>query len=283
MTATAALTINCKGRLLSLEEAKVMAILNVTPDSFYDGGQHHLHETAVAKALQYLSEGAAIIDIGGQSTRPGAERVSEAEELQRVIPVIELLLKAAPDTLIAVDTYRAAVAKTAVEAGACMVNDISAGTLDSMLLPTVAQLQVPYVLMHMQGTPETMQLAPDYDNVVTAVYDFFSKQVAALKEMGITDIILDPGFGFGKTVAHNYQLVAALPLFTKLGFPLLAGISRKSMITKVLNITPAEALNGSTVLHTIALQNGAKLLRVHDVKPALEAIRLVQIYQDAVY
>ncbi len=268
-------SINCKGQLLELSRPVVMGILNVTPDSFYDGGKSTDAASLLLQAEKMLSEGASMLDIGGMSSRPGAMEVSEAEELDRVIPVIEETFKNFPGTIISVDTWRAQVAKEAVLAGAQIVNDISGGRFDFALFQTVAELQVPYILMHMQGSPDNMQKDPHYEDVVTEVLDFFIQKLAILRKMGVKDIILDPGFGFGKTVAHNFALLKNLHVFQQvLGLPVLAGLSRKSMICKPLHVNPANALNGTTALHMVALQQGARILRAHDVREAIEVIKL---------
>lgn len=275
-------TLNCKGRLLVIDKPIVMGIINTTPDSFFAGSRKVSADAVIKQAAAMLEEGAAIIDIGGQSTRPGSLAISEEEELSRVISGIEAIHQRFPECIISVDTYYARVAKEAIEAGASMVNDISAGTLDPGMIQTVASLQVPYVLMHMQGTPQTMQQAPYYGNVTREVLDFFSNKLAALRQAGIADIIIDPGFGFGKTHAHNFQLLNELPVFSMLEKPLLIGLSRKGTIYKTLNITAERSLNGTTVLNTIALMKGANILRVHDVRAATEAITLVQSTQQIV-
>lgn len=269
-------TLNCKGRFLSLEAPIVMGILNLTPDSFFDGGKCNHQDAILKQTEKMLKEGATIVDVGGMSSRPGAAVISPDEELNRVIPGIEAIVRAFPEAIISIDTIRARVARQAVAAGASIVNDISAGKLDLELYPAVAELGVPYILMHMQGRPENMQEAPAYQDVITEVYDFFVKEIAALRSLGIVDIILDPGFGFGKRVEDNYLLLKQMHAFQALDLPLLCGVSRKSMICKVLKKSPKDALNGTTALHVIALQQGAKLLRVHDVKEAMEAIRLWQ-------
>lgn len=271
-------TLNCRGQLLDLSRPVVMGILNLTPDSFFDGGKY-LGETAVLhQADKMLREGAAILDLGGASSRPGAAEVQVQEELQRVIPAIETILKNFPNTILSVDTWRAGVAREALNAGASIVNDISAGKLDGHLLQTVADFGVPYVLMHMQGTPDTMQQQPHYEDVVTEVLDFFIQKIAQLRGLGLKDIVLDPGFGFGKTVEHNFSLLKNLHVFQNvLDLPVLAGVSRKSMICKPLGIKPAEALNGTTALHVVALQQGARILRVHDVREAVEVIQLWEL------
>ena len=270
------LTLNCKGRLLSLDTPKVMGILNVTPDSFYDGGRYTEAEALLERAGCLLDEGAAILDVGGMSSRPGAELIPVAEELDRVLPAISALHRAFPEAIISIDTIRAEVARQAVEAGASIVNDISAGAFDDSLYPTVAKLGVPYILMHMKGSPKTMQQDPAYEDVVQTVLDFFIAEAGKLRALDVKDIILDPGFGFGKTVTHNFQLLKHMHVFKILDFPVLAGLSRKSMINKVLKIKPQQALNGTTALNIVALQQGARLLRVHDVRPAAEAIQLWQ-------
>lgn len=251
-----------------------MAILNLTPDSFYDGGRLPDINAVLHRAEQYLREGAAILDIGGASTRPGAAEVPEYEELQRILPAIETLSRHFPNALLSVDTYRATVARAAVEAGASIVNDISAGAFDKQLFQTVADLKVPYILMHLKGTPNTMQDKPVYQNVVREVMDFFIANILKLRHLGVYDIVLDPGFGFGKSLDHNFELLRRLHEFHLFDLPLLAGISRKSMICKTLKINPDKALNGTTALHMVALQQGTRLLRVHDVKEAVEVIRL---------
>ncbi|MDX2133856.1 MAG: dihydropteroate synthase [Saprospiraceae bacterium] len=257
----------------------IMGILNTTPDSFFDGGRYALLDDALRRAERLISEGAHIIDVGGASSRPGARPVPEADERQRTAPLIAALHARFPETTLSIDTWRAPVARAAVEAGARMVNDISGGELDPSLYPTLAELnrQTPihYVLMHMQGTPETMQRNPQYDDIVTEVMDFFIQKLKVLKEFGLYDVILDPGFGFGKTVEHNYTLLRRLSDFkTVLERPILAGLSRKSMICKVLGVLPEDALNGTTALHMVALQQGARILRVHDVKEAAEVVEL---------
>ncbi|MBD0824405.1 dihydropteroate synthase [Aestuariibaculum marinum] len=270
------MTINCKGQLIDLSTPKVMGILNITPDSFYDGGKHK-NETDILNHVEtMLNQGATFIDVGAYSSRPNAAFVSETEELQRITPIIDLILKSFPDTLISVDTFRSAVAKQAIESGAAMINDISAGLLDKNMLPTVADLHVPYIMMHMRGTPQTMQQFTKYDNLTKDILFYFSERIAAARALGIIDIIVDPGFGFSKTLEQNYELMQHLELFQMLDKPMLIGISRKSMIYKYLDTTPQEALNGSSVLNTIALQKGAGILRVHDVKEAIECVKLVE-------
>jgi dihydropteroate synthase len=267
-------TLNCRGRLIELKEPAVMGILNVTPDSFFAGSRVQQEADLLRRAEAMLLDGALFLDIGGQSTRPGSTRVDEEEELHRVLPAIEALQRNFPLAHLSIDSFYARVVRAAVEAGAVLVNDVSGGTLDPELVPTVAALQVPYVLMHLKGDPQTMQLEARYDNVVTEVFDALARRRRELVEAGIRDIIIDPGFGFAKTIAHNFRLLQQLSYFHQLGCPLLVGLSRKATVYRTLEITAEEALNGSTVLHTIALQNGTQLLRVHDVRAATEAIRL---------
>jgi dihydropteroate synthase len=268
-------TLNCNGRLLVVDKPLVMGIINATPDSFYAASRQQATDSILTQAEQMILDGAAIIDIGGQSTRPGSDVIGAEEELARVIEPIAALRLRFPDLFISVDTYHARVATEAVAAGASLINDISAGTMDPDLLPAVAALQVPYILMHMQGTPQTMQQQPHYENVTREVLDFLVHKRTVLHEAGIHDIIIDPGFGFGKTIAHNFQLLRELEAFQIIDAPLLLGISRKSTIYKTLGITAEEALNGTTVLNTIGLLKGANILRVHDVRQAVEAVRLV--------
>lgn len=262
-------------RLVEVRLPLVMGILNATPDSFHAGSRVTV-EDALNRAECMLEEGAAILDIGGMSTRPGSEEVSEEEELRRVLQVVEAIHRRFPEAWLSVDTYRATVAREAVEAGAGMVNDVGAGLLDAAMLPTVARLGVPYVAMHMQGTPATMQHAPTYRDVLAEVTHFLSGRLRAAHAAGIADVVLDPGFGFGKTTAQNHALLHGLERLHALGAPVLVGLSRKRMINEVLGTTPAEALNGTTVLNTIALLKGAALLRVHDVREAMECVKLVQ-------
>lgn len=268
------ITLNCKGQLLSLEEPIVMGVLNVTPDSFYDGGQYTANSSILQQVEKMLTAGAKIIDIGGMSSRPGAEIIETEAELKRVVPAITAIINTFPNVIISVDTIRSKVAKAAVEAGASIINDISAGKLDKDFYQTVANLEVPYILMHMLGKPKNMQEKPQYEDIALTVLDFFIKEVGKLRELGVKDIILDPGFGFGKTIDHNYQLLNKMHAFQILDLPILAGISRKSMIYKFLKTTPQGALNGTTALNMVALQQGAKILRVHDVQEAVETINL---------
>jgi dihydropteroate synthase len=271
-------TLNCKGKLLIIDKPLVMGIINVTPDSFYDGGRHNDLSSIIAVAEKMVTDGADILDIGGQSTRPNSERVPIDEELKRVLPAIEAIHHHFPQVIISIDTYYSKVAQEAVTAGASIVNDISAGEMDKAMIPVVASLKVPYICMHMQGTPDTMQKNPLYDDVVKEVVDFFINKINECKKAGITDIIIDPGFGFGKSIQHNFQLLKGLSVFSMLQKPILSGLSRKATIYKTLGITAAEALNGTTVLNTMALMNGASILRVHDVKEAKEAVKLFTEY-----
>lgn len=273
-------TLNCKGRLLVVDKPIVMGIINVTPDSFYHGSRFMETDAVVQQAGQMLKEGATILDMGGQSTRPGSEKINAGEELQRVIEPINAIHQNFPEAIISIDTYYSKVAVAAIAAGASIVNDISAGSLDENMIPAVASLQVPYVLMHMQGTAQTMQQHPQYENVTKEVLDFFIRGVDALHRSGIHDIIIDPGFGFGKSIAHNFELLRNLSVLKMPGCPVLLGVSRKSTVYKTLNVGADEALNGTTVLNTIGLMNGAAILRVHDVKEAVEAITLYQAYSN---
>ena len=274
-------TLNCTGRLLVVDKPLVMGIINTTPDSFYSGSRQESIDAVLRKAEIMIQEGATILDIGGQSTRPGSDKLTVEEELKRVIAPIDEINKNFPEAFISIDTYYSKVAEMAVAAGASVVNDISAGSIDSKMINTVASLKVPYVLMHMQGTPQTMQQQPVYDNVTRVVLDFLIKKVNVLHQSGITDIIVDPGFGFGKSITNNFELLRNLTVFKMLNCPLLLGISRKSTIYKTIGSTPEKSLNGSTVLHTIGLLNGASILRVHDVREAVEAIKLYEAYNQA--
>lgn len=270
-------SINCKGKLIDLSSPKVMGILNITPDSFFDGGKYNNHEAIFSKVEKMLNNGATFIDIGAYSSRPGAKHISEKEELNRILPVIQFLIKEFPTILISVDTFRSNVAAQCIKNGACMVNDISAGSIDEAMFSTISKLQVPYIMMHMQGSPQTMQLHPKYDDIVKEVLFYFSKKIAELHTLGVNDIIADVGFGFGKTLEHNYKLLSHLELFKNLDVPILVGISRKSMLFKPLNIIAKEALNATTSANTIALLHGANILRVHDVKEAMETIKIVKL------
>ena len=271
-------TINCKGKLLAIEQPLVMGIINATPDSFYESHLFKEMDRIVALAGTMLADGAAILDIGGQSTKPGSKKISVAEEISRVIPVIEAVAQQYPQAVISVDTFYSPVALAAVKAGASIVNDVSGGTMDNAMLNVVADLKTAFICMHMQGTPQTMQRQTNYQNVVTDVLDYLSRRVDICRKAGINDVIVDPGFGFGKTIQQNFLLLKNLSAFSILETPLLVGLSRKSTIYKTLNVTATEALNGTTCLNTIALLNGAAVLRVHDVKEACQAVRLVGAY-----
>lgn len=268
------LTLNCAGQLLSLESPIVMGIINVTPDSFFTGSRKPEVKDVLDTAEKMLQEGAAILDIGGMSTRPGAEIISLEEELSRVIPVIKALKHEFPESIISIDTVRGEVARQSADLGAGLINDVSAGSIDENMYATVAELGLPYILMHMRGTPENMQDNPEYEQVVVEVLDFFIKEIGKLRELGVKDIVLDPGFGFGKRLEDNYALLKELHVLQVPGLPVLAGVSRKSMIYKALKINPEEALIGTTALHMYALKEGAKILRCHDVKEAIQVIDL---------
>jgi len=266
--------INCKGELICFDTPKVMGILNITPDSFYAQSRTTPAEV-LRKAEQMLEDGATFVDIGGYSSRPNAQEVSPQEELQRVVPVVEALVKHFPDIRISVDTFRAEVARESLEAGACIINDISAGQIDPAIWEVVAHYQVPYIAMHMRGTPQTMQTYTEYDKLTKDILYYFSQIKDKARQLRINDLIVDPGFGFSKTLAQNYELMQQLALFKALECPILVGISRKSMIYKLLDTTPETALNGTTVLNTFALLHGADILRVHDVKEAVECVKIV--------
>lgn len=270
------MTINCNGRLIDLSEPKIMAILNTTPNSFYDGGSHSTIDLILVKVDEFIQAGAEIIDIGGYSTKQGAEEVSEVEEIARTIPVIEKIMEKYPDLILSIDTFRGNVARAAIKAGASIINDVSGFELDPEMLPAIAELKVPYILMHMKGTPQTMQDDPQYDDITLEVNQYFSEKIARLRELKINDIILDPGFGFAKTIEHNYELFSKMEVLGFGQYPLLVGISRKSMIYKYFGISPQEALNGTTALNMVALQKGAKILRVHDVREAKETLQIFQ-------
>jgi dihydropteroate synthase len=268
--------LTANGRTLSLQKPVVMGILNLTPDSFYDGGRYTTADSALAQTERMVAEGAAIIDLGAVSTRPGSEAPDEAEEWRRIYEVLPILRRRFPQIWLSADTYRASVVQKAAAEGIDMINDISGGGLDDALVQAVAHTKLPYILMHMQGTPATMQQQPHYTNVVAEVSSWFDQKIAALQAQGVSQLVLDPGFGFGKTVEHNFRLLAALPQFAQKGFPLLAGISRKSMVTKLLGIKKEEALNATTAANTHALTGGAHILRVHDVKEAIQAVEIFE-------
>lgn len=270
------MTINCKGELIDLSSPKIMGILNVTPNSFYDGGKYKSDAAFLKHAEEMIVQGADFIDVGAYSSKPSADFVSEQEEIQRIVPIVDILQKEFPAIHLSIDTFRAAVAKATVEAGAAMINDIAAGYLDEAMLETIGQLQVPYIMMHMRGTPQTMQSLTSYNDLVKEIKIYFAERVAKAREHKINDIILDPGFGFAKTLDQNYELMAKMELLSSFELPMLVGISRKSMIYKLLDITAQEALNGTTVLNTIALQKGANILRVHDVKEAVQTREILK-------
>ncbi|WP_273210568.1 dihydropteroate synthase [Runella zeae] len=270
-------TLNIGGKLLDLSIPQVMGILNITPDSFYSGSRVLQLDDAYKKAEKMLSEGASILDLGGHSTRPGADAVSETEEANRVLPVVEMLRKHFPRAIISIDTFRASVARQAIEAGAHIINDIAGGNLDPLMFETVAALQVPYILMHSRGTPQTMKDLNQYDDLVTDVMRELQAKIYELQQLGVKDIVADMGFGFAKNADQNYVLLRELRAFEILNVPLLVGVSRKSMIWRKLNITPDQSLNGTTALNTVALLNGASILRVHDVKEAVETVKLMQL------
>ncbi|MDP2089053.1 MAG: dihydropteroate synthase [Flavobacteriaceae bacterium] len=270
-------TINCKGKLIDLSIPKVMGILNLTPDSFYDGGLYQNEKSILEKVGKMLVDGATFIDVGAYSSRPNAVHISEDEELKRLLPTLKILVKTFPEILISVDTFRSTVAQQSIENGACMINDISAGEMDAAMFETVAKLQVPYILMHMKGTPQTMQTNPTYENILTELMFYFSEKMNQLRKLGVNDLIIDVGFGFGKTTENNYQILQNLDYFLNLNTPILTGVSRKSMLYKPLKATANDALNATTVANTIALLKGTSILRVHDVKEAVEAVKIVAL------
>lgn len=272
---TAAQSINLKGQIMTFDRPIIMGILNVTPDSFFDGGQNNTIEQIIIQTRKLLEEGADIIDIGAYSSRPGAALISSQEELDRALPAIAAIVSTFPDAILSIDTFRADVAEACIHAGVHLINDVSGGTIDPLMFETVAKLQVPYILMHMRGIPENMQQLTAYQNIVTDVATYFGQKIAALRKLGVKDIILDPGYGFAKTIEQNYELLHRVDELHYFGLPLLGGISRKSMIYKKLGITPQEALNGTTALHTLLLSKGVQLLRVHDVKEAKQIVDLL--------
>lgn len=271
------MTINCKGELIDLTTPKLMGILNITPDSFYDGGRFTSDKVILTQVEKMLRDGATFIDIGGQSSKPNADAVSEADELDRVLPAIKQIIKEFPDSLLSIDTFRSKIAQECIEAGATMINDISAGALDNEMMKTISQLQVPYIMMHLKGNPKTMQSLASYEDIVKEMLLYFSQKVAQARQLGINDLIIDPGFGFAKTITHNFEVLQKLDLFQMLELPVLVGVSRKSMIYKTLAADAEQALNGTTVLNTIALTKGGNILRVHDVKEAMECVQLFQL------
>ena len=267
---------NCLGKLIDLSTPKVMGILNCTPNSFYDGGKFKSDSEFLSQTEKMLHEGATFIDVGAYSSKPNAEFVSLEEEISRIVPVINSILKKFPETIISIDTFRSQVAKICIENGVVIINDISAGNLDIKMMETVAEFNVPYIMMHMRGNPQTMQSLTNYENIVKEMLFYFSEKVAHARSIGINDLIVDPGFGFAKTLDQNFEVLQKLELFQMLDLPILAGVSRKSMIYKTLETTSEKALNGTTVLNTIALTKGAKILRVHDVKEAVESLTLFE-------
>ncbi|MBU2047226.1 MAG: dihydropteroate synthase [Bacteroidetes bacterium] len=270
-------TLNIDGKIIDLTQPKVMGILNITPDSFFEGSRVNSEKEILKQAEKMIDEGTDFLDLGAYSSRPSADDISEKEEINRLIPCVKLISKEFPKAILSVDTFRANVAVQAIENGAHIINDISGGNLDNQMFETVAKLKVPYILMHMKGTPQTMKGLNQYENMMQEIFFYFSEKIAQLKALGVNDIILDPGFGFAKDIAQNYELLNHFDEFRMLGYPVLAGLSRKSMIWKKLNITPNDALNGTTILNTIALQNGASILRVHDVKEAKECIKILDV------
>ena len=270
------MTINCNGELIDLSIPKVMGILNTTPDSFFDGGHYTNNREVLQRVEQMLTDGATFIDVGGYSSKPNAAAVTVQEEKARTIPVVASIVQHFPEAIVSIDTFRSDVAQLCLDQGAAIVNDISAGLLDPLMLKIVANYQVPYIMMHMKGTPQTMSVLAQYDDLVKEILFYFSERIAAARSLGISDLIVDPGFGFAKTIDQNFELLRHLDIFKNLDLPILAGVSRKSMIHKTLQIKPEEALNGTTVLNTLALEKGAAILRVHDVKEAVETIKLWQ-------
>jgi dihydropteroate synthase len=270
------MTINCKGQLIDLSTPKIMGILNVTPNSFYDGGKYSLEADVLSQVGKMLDEGATFIDIGAYSSKPNAEFVSEEEEANRLVPIIQLIMSHFSEALLSIDTFRSKIASIGIENGAALINDISAGSLDEKMLEVIAKYNVPYIMMHMRGTPQTMKSLTNYENIVKEMLLYFSEKVTKARSLGINDLIIDPGFGFAKTLEQNYEVLQNLELFQMLDLPILAGISRKSMVYKPLGLTADDALNGTTVLNTIALSKGANILRVHDVKEAVECVKLFE-------
>ena len=269
------MTINCKGNLVDLSTPRVMGILNLTPDSFYDGGKYRIKDTILNQTEKMLSEGATFIDLGGYSSRPGASNITEKEEINRVLPAVDLLVTTFPNIILSIDTFRSTVARVSLEHGAAMINDISAGMIDKLMMATVSEFGVPYIMMHMKGTPQNMSSQTSYDDLLGEILLYFSERVATARSLGINDIIIDPGLGFAKNSAQNFDLLRQLELFQTLELPILVGLSRKSMIYKKLNTTAQQALNGTTALHMYALTKGAHILRAHDVKEAMECITLI--------
>ena len=273
------MTINCKGTVIDLSPPKIMGILNVTPNSFFDGGKYFDENAVLQQVEKMLNEGATFIDVGAYSSKPSADYVSEEEEIRRLIPIVELLVTEFPEIILSIDTFRSPVAEKAIEAGAAIINDISAGSLDTEMMSTIAKLQVPYIMMHMKGTPNTMQSLTQYEDILKEMLFYFAQKIKQARSLGINDLIVDPGYGFAKTTEQNFEVLQKSELFQMLELPVLIGLSRKSMIYKTLNSTPQEALNGTTVLNTLALTKGASILRVHDVKEAMETIALFDVFQ----
>ena len=271
------MTINCKGQIIDLTTPKIMGILNITPNSFYDGGKYSLEKNAISKVDKMLKEGATFIDIGAYSSKPNAEFVSEEEELKRIIPVVKTLIKEFPETLLSIDTFRSSVAQECINNGAALINDISAGSLDEKMMEVIASNNVPYIMMHLRGTPQTMQNQTNYENLIKEMILYFSDKISKARNLGIHDLIIDPGFGFSKTTDQNFEILSNLELFKMLDLPILTGISRKSMIYKKIKVQPQEALNGTSVLNTLALTKGCDILRVHDPREAFEVIALLKM------
>ncbi len=270
------MTINCKGQIIDLTTPKIMGILNITPNSFYDGGIYSLEKNAIAQVEKMLKEGATFIDIGAYSSKPNAEFVSQEEELIRIIPVVKTILKEFPEALLSIDTFRSSVAQECLNNGAALINDISAGNLDEKMMEVISKYNVPYIMMHLRGTPQTMQSQTNYEHLIKEMITYFSDKVNKARSLGINDLIIDPGFGFSKTTDQNFEILSNLELFKVLELPILAGVSRKSMIYKPLEVTANDALNGTTVLNTIAITKGANIIRVHDVKEAVECVKLCE-------
>lgn len=268
------MTINCKGKLIDLTHPRVMGILNITPNSFFDGGKYKTESEILSQVEKMLNDGATFIDVGAYSSKPNADAVTVEEELARIVPVVERIVNNFPEALLSIDTFRSEVAQACIEKGAAIINDISAGDLDDRMFEVVGKYNVPYIMMHMRGTPQTMQTMTDYDDIVKEILFYFSEKIAKARTFGINDLIIDPGFGFAKTVDQNYEIVRKLELFSSLELPLLAGFSRKSMIYKLLDTSADQALNGTTVLNIIGLNKGARIVRVHDVKEAVECVQL---------
>lgn len=270
------MTINCKGQIIDLSTPKIMGILNITPNSFYDGGKYSSENNAILQVEKMLKEGAAFIDIGAYSSKPNAEFVSEKEELNRIIPIIKAIINEFPKALLSIDTFRSSVAQECINNGATLINDISAGNLDEKMMEVVASNNVPYIMMHLRGTPQTMQSQTNYEHLINEMITYFSEKIHKARILGINDLIIDPGFGFAKTTDQNFEVLSNLELFKMLELPILTGVSRKSMIYKTLHTNPEEALNGTTVLNTVAISKGANIIRVHDVKEAMECVKLYE-------